>query len=102
MMTGDARGVEWLDRLPGCVKGVWGRGTKPAARMFGETIHRASTAPREWRASWAGDRVGRFAAFFLLGDGDLEAWPDATSTVGVALSAEKEWLWSERSVFEEV
>ena len=39
-------GVEGMD-VYGPVRGVCARGTKPAARMFDDTIQRASTAPCE-------------------------------------------------------
>ena len=69
VITGDGIGVEGSDRLEGGWRGVWGRGTKPAARMFGETIHLASIAPMEWRANWAGDRVGRVLTCCCLSEG---------------------------------
>ena len=42
----------------GWADGVYARGTKPAARMLGETMYRASTAPCECRASRAWVRFG--------------------------------------------
>lgn len=42
--------VEWWREWDSGVR-VWARGTKPAARIFGPTIHRASSAPCECFAS---------------------------------------------------
>lgn len=38
---------------------LWERGTKPAARMFGPTVQRASSAPEECFASCEVERDGR-------------------------------------------
>ena len=42
----------------------------PAARVLGETLERESTAPRECRASWAGESVAfvNLRACAVVGD----------------------------------
>ncbi len=45
--TEDDVDEEGRDALKGWLSGVCARGTKPAARILGETMYRVSTAPRE-------------------------------------------------------
>lgn len=76
--------------------------------MLGETVHLASSAPTEWRASWAGDKEGRFGGHGVE-SGDAESVHEpglvlilAAGSSVWASSAEDEWLWSVRNVREDV
>lgn len=71
MGVGTADGEAGKDVRRGCLRGVYARGTNPAARILDDTIHLASTAPWECRASWAGESLG-FESLRLWDEDALE------------------------------
>lgn len=82
MGVGTADGVGELEGSNGWSGGECESGTKPAARILEDTMHLASTAPCEWRASCSGEREGLPAVCDFLGGGMVGVAGTAGDTGG--------------------